>query len=169
MGVGPPPPFALDPRFHINIRSTIGILASDTHTECLSTQPKHKQILSPRFSLIYDLKRSVDLGWLFDHGCNIHLKWSCYYFLNFNNRWKVHFLCSIWTSTLRPSGWCSTKRTNKSIQVFAVWGLWYMWRLYEVCQKFGNNLNLIQKLSNAFLRSLAAVEGCLSQFQLCFK
>ena len=135
----------------------------------LSTQPKHKQILSPRFSLIYDLKRSLDLGWSFDHGCYIHLKWSCYYFLNFNNRWKVHFLCSIWTSTLRPSGWCSTKRTNKTFQVFAEWGLWYMWRLYEVCQKFGNDLNLIQKLSNAFLRSLAAVEGCLSQFQLCFK
>ena len=145
MDVAQLPPFALDPRFHINIRSAIGILVYDTHT-VFATQPKHKQILSPRFSHIYDLKRSVDLGWLFDHRRYIHLKWSCYYFLNFNNRWKVHFLCSIWTSTLRPSGWCSTKRTNKTFQVFADWGLRYIWRLYEVCQKFGNDLNLIQKL-----------------------
>ena len=96
----------------------------------LSTQPKHTQILSPRFSPIYDLERSVDLRWLFDH--RRYIKWSCYYFLNFNNRWKVHFLCSIWTSTLRPSGWCSTKRTNKTFQVFAVWGLWYIWRLWSL-------------------------------------
>ena len=114
----------------------------------LSTQPKHKQILSPRFSLIYDLKRSLDLGWSFDHGCYIHLKWSCYYFLNFNNRWKVHFLCSIWTSTLRPSGWCSTKRTNKTFQVLAEVHFWYIWRLYNdfLIQKVWECLNVIQIL-----------------------
>ena len=33
----------------------------------LSTQPKHTQILSPRFSPIYDLEKSVGLRWLFDH------------------------------------------------------------------------------------------------------
>ena len=38
----------------------------------LSTQPKHTQILSPRFSPIYDLERSVDLRLLFDHRCYIH-------------------------------------------------------------------------------------------------
>ena len=30
--------------------------------------------------MIYDLNTSVDLRWLFDHRCYIHLRWSCFFF-----------------------------------------------------------------------------------------
>ena len=29
--------------------------------------------------MIYDLNTSVDLRWLFDHRCYIHLRWSCFF------------------------------------------------------------------------------------------
>ena len=46
MGVAPPLPFALDPRFHINIRSAIGILVYDTKKVFVNSTKTHANTVS---------------------------------------------------------------------------------------------------------------------------
>ena len=78
--------------------------------------------------MIYDLKRSVEQRWLFDHRCHIHFRWSCLTWQQLKsevvecifheNSWMACFASISLQLNYRNSRICTTTHHSNKFNVF---------------------------------------------------